>query len=464
MESSSNVPTYMIELYTALDNKQKKTALQMIADLDISELETPYINGQTTMHWAAYGGIKEVVDILVKRGALINRKSGNGSTPLFIASKHGRLEAVKRLLEEKHIIVNEPQNGNCTPLFIACQNGHKEVVSLLLQNRACVHTRLTENGAMPLHIACQYGHVDIAEMLINNGAFVTATTKEGATPLYIAVASNNEKLAELLISKGADPEADPGYKGWNCAHVSISRGSRKMAELMFKSQNNISLKNQEGIASLHLAVFHNNTEAAQYLIENGADVDQLSDTIMTPLHYAAQRNNYSMTKMLLDADADPAIGGTRTGATAAHITTSVAIRNLIDIATANRVFRELTLQQRCFVALRMRGVSLDKEHIPEYIQQHNRIGYFNLFFSLSEACRNYGLSYDLPIPRFKKSDSKLVGFEVTELEDDESRVCDDPDDDLDGESDAEHSDEVYNCSDDAEHHVCSTVRVKKQRR
>ncbi|CAI8042326.1 Ankyrin repeat domain-containing protein 29, partial [Geodia barretti] len=68
------------------------------------------------------------------RGSIV---SNTGATPLYIASGKGHSEVVDILLRNG-AGVDRALNDGTTPLYIASQNGHSEVVDILLRNGAGV--------------------------------------------------------------------------------------------------------------------------------------------------------------------------------------------------------------------------------------------------------------------------------------------------------------------------------------
>lgn len=56
---------------------------------------------QTAMHWAAKWNFTEILHLLLEKGANVNAMDVGQWTPLFLAAKHGHLEAVKILLGGK---------------------------------------------------------------------------------------------------------------------------------------------------------------------------------------------------------------------------------------------------------------------------------------------------------------------------------------------------------------------------
>ena len=84
------------------------------------------------LYMAAKYGHKDVVILLLKRGADINKGKGNvyGRTPLHMAAFWGH-KGVVRVLLEKGAEVDMKDTFGGTPLSDAAGNGHKQVVQLL---------------------------------------------------------------------------------------------------------------------------------------------------------------------------------------------------------------------------------------------------------------------------------------------------------------------------------------------
>ena len=99
--------------------------------------------GETKLHRACIEGDLKKVKELIKNGCSINPRDNCGWLPIHEASNHGHAEIVEALL--KHgALKNDPGGRGCdgiTPLHDACSNGHYEVINLLLNfdaNVACV--------------------------------------------------------------------------------------------------------------------------------------------------------------------------------------------------------------------------------------------------------------------------------------------------------------------------------------
>jgi ankyrin repeat protein len=146
-------------------------------------------NGQTALMLACSGGHKDVVQFLIAKGADVNLTttaqiitamkmsagfSGTaeiysiGSTALIFASEHGHKEVVQLLLS-KGAKVNAKTDWGDTALLNASAYGHKEVVQMLLAKGADVNIK-TQNGATALSVASRNGYHEIAELLTKAGA------------------------------------------------------------------------------------------------------------------------------------------------------------------------------------------------------------------------------------------------------------------------------------------------------
>jgi cytohesin len=189
--------------------------------------------GQTPLHYAAAYGHKEIIELLIAKGADVNAKISDGfhkgDTPLDNAKhkpeivdllrKHGgktlyelsiwkaafggSIEAIKQ-----HIAAGTDLNAKDTygwiPLNHAAEGGHKEIIELLIANGADVNAQNEGSGDTPLLTAIFNDETEIAELLITKGADVR---RGYVTPLHRAAGFGRKEIAELLIAAGADVNA-----------------------------------------------------------------------------------------------------------------------------------------------------------------------------------------------------------------------------------------------------------------
>jgi cytohesin len=104
---------------------------------------------------------------LIEGGADVNRRTPDGTTPLDRAVGAGFKDIVE-LLIAKGADVNAKDFWDWTPLHSAVY-GHKDIVKLLIAKRADVNARDAE-GRTPLSYAKEEGHTEIVELLRKHGA------------------------------------------------------------------------------------------------------------------------------------------------------------------------------------------------------------------------------------------------------------------------------------------------------
>lgn len=112
------------------------------------------------------------MDNLLNHGADVNSHN-NEVSPIYIACQNGHYSNVQILLS-KGADVNKRQKKGISPIYIACQNGFFSIVQLLLSNGAEFNEN-QEKGTNPLYIAHQNWHDRIVDLLLGkSGSKTTA--------------------------------------------------------------------------------------------------------------------------------------------------------------------------------------------------------------------------------------------------------------------------------------------------
>jgi ankyrin repeat protein len=127
-------------------------------------------DGWTPLHLAAHFAKKDVVRLLLNKGAQVNAKSTNQmqNMPLHAAAA-GKAVEVAKLLVIHGANVNARQHGGWTALHAAAQNGDVDFARVLLDHGADVNVR-ADNHQRPLDLALTKGQQAMVEFLETNGA------------------------------------------------------------------------------------------------------------------------------------------------------------------------------------------------------------------------------------------------------------------------------------------------------
>ncbi len=175
---------------------------------------------ESALTMALKQGRREMVDLLLDRGADPNLADGSGTSPLeaALSADKDRPAYVARLLEK----AADPDRdyGGRTALHAAAESSHSdggEALRLLLAKASGVGGP-DARGRMPLHLAAQAANVPGLRLLIAKGADPNGGTQApkpgegwsddvaGATPLAIVARDRQIDAAANLCARGADPD------------------------------------------------------------------------------------------------------------------------------------------------------------------------------------------------------------------------------------------------------------------
>eukprot|EP00045_Choanoeca_perplexa_P003497 m.31480 g.31480 ORF g.31480 m.31480 type:complete len:216 (+) comp12076_c0_seq1:78-725(+) len=135
-----------------------------------------------------------------------------------------------------------------TPLHAAvCSNTN--TIDCLLNAGALVNAR-AEHRTTPLHLACELGDTAAADKLLRHGANVNARaratfSRADATPLHIACNQGNAvELVQLLIAFGSPIEVQDANTKRTALHLACSAGNFEAAEALVQKGADIKARDR----------------------------------------------------------------------------------------------------------------------------------------------------------------------------------------------------------------------------
>lgn len=242
-----------------------------------ADADAPEPDGTTALEWAAHENDLQMVEILLRAGASAKTANRYGVTPLSEAATYGS-----------------------APL-----------VEALLKAGADPNTLTTGRGETVLMTASRAGNADAVKALLEHGADVNAKESfRGQTALMWAAAENHADVVKLLISHGADPKvhssdrdttppklmagtpAAPISRGGLTALVFAARqGSIDAAEALLEGGADIDEGDADGHTPLLISILNNHDDLAQILIGKGANVNAADKDGRTPLFTAVDQHD-----------------------------------------------------------------------------------------------------------------------------------------------------------------------------
>jgi len=293
--------------------------------------------GQNALMWALSQRQSAVVEELLEGGADVHAGSKTGFTPLMFAAQQGDA-ATARILLRAGAKPNEAQPKTAlTALMIASAMAHAGVVDLLLDNGAKPDLA-DANGYSSLHRVVRdsdYGInpastdavVTIVKSLLKHGAnpnvrlsqdkekaaeeikngnvqtyekrtsvTVNEIILQGATPLFLAAEVNNLDVIKALVEAGADPllatergttplimAAGGGTDVQRERALEERATAVQTAKLLVELGADVNAAGQYGWTALHAAAYQGMNDVIEYLVSQGAKIDQKDEFGQTAL-------------------------------------------------------------------------------------------------------------------------------------------------------------------------------------
>lgn len=228
--------------------------------------------------------------------------------PLVEAIKSGDLEKLQFLLDNGHS-PNEVQRYTTSDLFQKVQSAIREMFGNgILAKGAMEQFRMVNRGEQehvqktPLELAVQENREDMVRLLVERGADLT---QNGDELLFAAIKCQNYSTLSYLVEAGVRLEENQR----SIYHLFSLLEGRKNPELLtIVDRLQIDFKRYGG-EPLRTAVWGGDRMLAEYLIQNGADIDyhkpdEMFPYASTPVIEAARQNDFHMVRWLVGQGAD----------------------------------------------------------------------------------------------------------------------------------------------------------------
>ena len=266
-------------------------------DVDIASVNKKQ---QTALDLAAGKGHVDTIRVLLELGAEVDHRDQFGFTPLLHATYCGHQASISILMDNGADVKAVSLDGR-NAVDLALSKGQKAIASLILDKQPHFLNDKDSEGQLAIHRAARAGKDDVINILLEKGADLEYTDDQGRTALMYAVSHNQKQTASLLLQKGANVNA-VNKEGRSPIFFAAWNGNQTITiEWLLDNGASIDQKDALGETLLHRACASGKLQVVKYLLERGAEKDPRCDGEITPLLKAIGRNHISTAKAMIAA-------------------------------------------------------------------------------------------------------------------------------------------------------------------
>jgi ankyrin repeat protein len=302
---------------------------QSLDGLEAADAVAPAFEPKTILD-AVLVGDKGAVERFLAQGADVNASELDGTT-LLMRAIHGQFPDIARLLVAKGANVSARNRYGVSALYLAARSMDAVSTRALLAAGADPNTSLPE-GETVLMTAAKAGDVNVVRALLAGGSRAALAIPGGADPFAVQGGGYGATAIAQGRDDGADPDAKDGWYGQTALMWAAREGHADVMRLLIAAGANVNERSkivdapesyvEDGfvypkipkgrLTALHFAAREGRLEAAQVLIDAGADVNAVDADGASPLLFAGQNGHDAVARALLAAGAEP-VGATPGG-------------------------------------------------------------------------------------------------------------------------------------------------------
>ncbi|XP_045483729.1 poly [ADP-ribose] polymerase tankyrase [Harmonia axyridis] len=312
-------------------NCHSKSAIDVAPTRELQERLAYEYKGHSLLEACRQADVAKVKKYLTPETILFKHPY-TGDTPVHavVSSLYPKRKQVLELLIRKGAQLNEKNKDFLTPLHIAADNSYYELIDLILRNGGKVNA-LDRSGQTALHRCAKDGNVQVCRILLSYNVDTTVVSLQGYTAaqmasedvqkifqdppgsadvecqLLEAAKSGNLELVQQLLTSFPHIVNCRDLDGRHSTPLHFASGYNRVAvvEYLLEQGADVHAKDKGGLVPLHNACSYGHYEVTELLVKHGASVNVADLWKFTPLHEAAAKGKYEIVKLLLKHGADP---------------------------------------------------------------------------------------------------------------------------------------------------------------
>jgi len=296
-EYSFNDKYYNFSLLRNAVLKDRLDILQLLIEkgAEINKLDA---SGIAPLHLACYMGNVEIVEFLLHKGANPNLHT-NDNKDCFLSLLKLPDEKAAKITE---IIIKSGFNVNklrsdtgYIPIMDAVLEKKNKLKGVLLK-----YTDLVKNDELKLPLAIFatfHDDVELLQSCLERGETVNVRSKKGIPILHFAAGLKARRTLKLIIKKGADLNI-MDKRGNAVLHQDMVTNNIEIVDLLIKAGASINTQNKYGATPLIEAVKNGKIDVVEILLKNNADINIKDNSGKTASDYALDKGYKDIYNLL----------------------------------------------------------------------------------------------------------------------------------------------------------------------
>ena len=239
-----------------------------------------HTTGESALLNATENNHREVIEILLDKGAHTDDADNHGKTPLLASVATKNLPLTTRFIKEGSNLDKQNIWGQ-TALHLSIQKGADKITETLL-NAGANPNIADEKGQEPIHLAVLSKDIKTVALLLDFGAQLNATTKEGKKPIDLAIQKNDPQMFEFLARLGAETK-----------EASASLETALTQTPAHQMKNILSIKDSVKVDIFELVKANEVPKIDEHLNGQFIDINKTNENGQTPIMVAAELGHFA---------------------------------------------------------------------------------------------------------------------------------------------------------------------------
>lgn len=250
---------------------------------------------------------------MIRRGECRCRYEGPGHfkegvvklTFVHVAASSNNVELLRMLSPYTDMFKQQTRLMNLSPIFIAVTLRNEEAIDFLLTKDIDINAVCTTERLTVLMRAVQQNKVKLVQQLLQfPGIKLDVKSARGDTPLSLALRWQCKEIFDMLVDAGADVNVISGAGETSVLMLAVTKGMEYVTKLL-ENGVDVNYTNARNESALHFAVYVDNTDAVQALMNAKADPNvKVRSDQMSPIVFAANQGQTAIVEILAKGGAD----------------------------------------------------------------------------------------------------------------------------------------------------------------